>query len=81
MLGVGVSNTTFYRKKDGSLSTIKNHVPGGSFSFSPDGVMKGSSFKTGYLTTFNDSTYNPKKFGIKQSGKTAYYSPTWKPYK
>jgi hypothetical protein len=74
-------NTIIYRKKDGTVSTIKNNIPGGSYSYGPDWVMKGSSIKTGYLTTFNDASFNPKKFGVKMGNKTTYFSPTMKPYK
>ena len=74
-------NTTIYKTKNGNTSSIKNRVPGGSFTFSPDGVMTGSSFKCGNLTTFNDATYNPNRFGVKMGNKTTYFNPKWKQYK
>ena len=73
--------STIYTKKDGSISTIKEDFPNGSFSIGADGMMKGSSFRSGSLTTFSDAAMQPKKIGIKFGDKTTYYNPNGKQFK
>jgi len=70
-----------YKKKDGSISTIKKSFKGTSFSYGANGQLKGSSFKHGDLTTFNDAAFNPNKYGLKLGDKTKYYNSDWKQYK
>lgn len=68
-------------KKDGSLSSSKFGDDETSFSYNPNGSTRGSSVKTGNLTTYFDAAYNPQKFGIKTIHGTAYYNKNWKPLK
>lgn len=68
---------TTYKKRDGSPSTIKIRNYGNSYSYSPSGVMKGSSMRVGSMTTFSDAAYKPKKYGIKMNNKTTYFNPSW----
>lgn len=76
-----MSDITFYKKKDGNLSSIKNRQGGMTFTFNPNGVMRGSSFRSGNLTTFNDAAFNPSKYGVKTGTKTYYYNKNWSPLK
>lgn len=73
--------TRTYRKKDGTISSIKTSSPGNFFTYNGSGAMTGSGMKMGNITTYYDSTFKPKKFGVKSFGKTTYYNSKFRPYK
>lgn len=70
-----------YFGKDGRLTSSKFGDKETSISFNPNGSMKGSSIKSGNLTTFYDAAYNPHKFGVKSIHGTSYYNKNWHPLK